>query len=154
MESVGYLSTWRMILSPTKCKKIAHKSSAYASLIQCLNQWWRTLQKEYKAPRKSQLSSLPIPILVVTQRMRESRTHNTTMSAEEEKREAIMSRFGDFRHSYLKLVIGGLNVFGFAPNLVSLFYTQSISIWVWFSRASDFRGVLSVRMTVVSGFQH
>jgi hypothetical protein len=34
-----------------------------------------------------------------------------------------MSTFGGFRHFNLKLMIGGSNVLGFAPNLLSSFNT-------------------------------
>jgi hypothetical protein len=41
---------------------------------------------------------------------------------EERKREEGLSRFGGFELICFKSVIGGSNVLGFAPNLVSSFY--------------------------------
>jgi hypothetical protein len=54
----------------------------------------------------------------------ESRTHTTQLERrEEEEGEANLSRFGGCKPICFKPVIGGSNVLGFAPNLVSLFYT-------------------------------
>jgi hypothetical protein len=45
----------------------------------------------------------------------------------EEEEEVTLSRFD---RSVFKLVIGGSNVLGLAPNLVILFLTLSTSIWL------------------------
>jgi hypothetical protein len=46
----------------------------------------------------------------------------------EEEEEVDPSRFLSFDRTVFKLVFGGSNVFGLAPNLVSLFLTLSASI--------------------------
>jgi hypothetical protein len=48
----------------------------------------------------------------------------------EEEEEVNLSRFLRSDQSVFKLVIGGLNVLGLAPNLVSSFFTLSTSIWL------------------------
>jgi hypothetical protein len=47
---------------------------------------------------------------------------------EEEEEELNLSRFLSSNRSVFKLVFGGKNVLGLAPNLVSLFLTLSTSI--------------------------
>jgi hypothetical protein len=47
---------------------------------------------------------------------------------EEEEEEVNLSRFLSSNRSVFKLVFGGSNMLGLAPNLVSLFLTLSTSI--------------------------
>jgi len=54
----------------------------------------------------------------------ESRTHTIQLERrEEEEGEANLSRFGGCEPISFKPVIGGSNMLGFEPNLVSSFYT-------------------------------
>jgi len=63
-------------------------------------------------------------VLAVTFGGWRSRTHTTHLERrEEEEGEANLSRFGGCEPICFKPVIGGSNVLGFAPNLVSSFYT-------------------------------
>jgi hypothetical protein len=48
----------------------------------------------------------------------------------EEEEEVNLSRFLRFDRYVFKLVFGGSNVLGLAPNLVSSFLTLSTSIWL------------------------
>jgi hypothetical protein len=50
---------------------------------------------------------------------------------EEEEEEVNLSRFLRSDQSVFKLVFGGSNVLGLAPNLVSSFLTLSTSIWLY-----------------------
>jgi len=68
--------------------------------------------KESISTRKILLSSL---LKTSLDRDRKSRIHNTTREKGGRRRSP---RFGVF-----ELIFGGSKVFGFAPNLVSLFYT-------------------------------
>jgi hypothetical protein len=57
--------------------------------------------------------------------LREGRAEHThhNMRREEEEGEGNLSRFGGFEPVIFKPVIGGSNVVGLAPNLVSSFHT-------------------------------
>jgi hypothetical protein len=55
--------------------------------------------------------------------------HNQVRRGEEEE-EVNLSRFLSSDRSVFKLVFGGSNVLGLAPNLVSSFLTLSTSIWL------------------------
>jgi len=69
--------------------------------------------KESISTRKILLSSL---LKTSLERDRKSKIHNTTREKGGRRRRS--PRFGVF-----ELIFGGSKVFGFAPNLVSLFYT-------------------------------
>jgi len=65
---------------------------------------------------KKNPSSSPIPTLVVAWR-------TTQLERREGEGEVNLSRFGGCKPICLKSAIGGSNMLGFAPNLVSSFYT-------------------------------
>ena len=63
-------------------------------------------------------------------RVRESTQEKTQPEREEEEEVEALSRFPASDWIVFKLVIGGSNVVGSTPNLVSLFLTLSTSIWL------------------------
>jgi len=112
------------LMKPSKNHQDSPQSRVLcAPLIWCLNQLLRLLlEREWQAKKnpKHHISQ----VLTVTYERGRSRTRTTQLErSEEEEGEGGLPRFGGCEPIYFKSVIGGSNVLGFAPNLVSSFYT-------------------------------
>jgi len=117
---LGYPSTWRKIWSPSNLAKQPISQSACAPLMWCFIQQLRIPLKGVKRTRKTLDSTQDIPSFEWWW----SRTHTTQLERrEEEEGEANLSIFGGCELICFKSVTGGSNMLGFAPNLVSSFYT-------------------------------
>ena len=102
--------------------KTAHKPKCLCTINVVLESMVEIAPLEEVASKKILPSSFPGA--AVTLEWWRCRTHKTQLERrEEEEGEANLSRFGGCEPICFKPVIGGSNVLGFVPNLVSSFYT-------------------------------
>jgi hypothetical protein len=115
------------------------KSNTYQPLIEVRIQRLRCLLERYKGENPSHFGGC------VWQRAREKAKnmaaavrgwenrleHHNQVRRGKEEEEVNLSRFLSSDRSVFKLVFGGSNVFGLAPNSVSSFLTLSTSIWLY-----------------------
>jgi len=109
-------------LEPIKLSKAAHKPKCLCTVDVVLHPTVEDTPKGSKENKKNPRLHSKHPWTLFE--WWRSRTHTTQLERrEEEEGEANLSRFGGCELICFKSVTGGSNMLGFAPNLVSSFYT-------------------------------